>query len=74
MQKLVEHPSVRHCEIIEAQKVDGTICKHLLVYTSLVLDPARSGYDKAAHAGLMAEIHGLLDRRPDLDGADLEGA
>jgi hypothetical protein len=74
MPKLIEHPSIKHCEIIETEKLDGTVCKHVLVYTSLVLDPGRDGYDKAAHDGLMVEVHGLLDRHPDLDGADVEGA
>lgn len=74
MQKLIDHPSIKHCEIIETEKLDGTVLKHVLVYTSLILDPNREGYDKAKHDDLMAEIHGLLDRHPDIDGADVEGA
>lgn len=74
MHNIIDHPSVKHCEIIETEKIDGTVCKHVLVYTSLILDPGRDGYDKAAHDGLMAQIHALLDRHPDIDGADVEGA
>ena len=74
MQKLIDHPSIKHCEIVETETLDGTVCKHVLVYTSLILAPGRAGYDKAAHDTLMTEIHGLLDRHPDVAGADVEGA
>jgi hypothetical protein len=73
MQKLIDHPGVSHSEIVETEKLDGTVCKHLHVYTSIVLDPGAGGYDKAAHDSLMSQIHDLLDRHLDIDGADIEG-
>lgn len=72
MEKLIAHPGVRHSQIVETEKLDGTVCKHLLVYTSVVLDPGAEHYDKAAHESLMKEIHATLDRHPELDGADIE--
>lgn len=74
MQKLIDHPNVSRCEVVETEKLDGTLCKHVVVFTSVVLDPSRGGYDKSAHDSLMAQIHEFLDRHPDVDGADVEGA
>ncbi len=72
MRKLIDHPGVRHSEIIETEKLNGTVRRHLLVYTSVVLDPGSERYDRAAYESLMSEIHAALDRNPDLDGADIE--
>lgn len=72
MEKLIDYPGVKHSQIVDTEKLDGTVCKHLLVYTSVVLDPGAADYDKAAHDGLMQQIHAALDRHPELDGADIE--
>lgn len=74
MDKLQQHSSVKHARLVEAERLDGTVLRHVVVHTGLVLDPSRDGYDKAAHDDLMAAIHALLDRHPDIDGADVEGA
>ena len=39
----------------------------------LIDHPGAGGYDKAAHDSLMSQIHDLLDRHLDIDGADIEG-
>lgn len=73
MQKLIDHPNVTHAEVYEAAMRDGAMATRVLVRTDLVLDPDSDRFDQQSYAALMAAIQDLMDRRPDITAADIEG-
>ena len=74
MQKLIDHPHVSHAEVYEAAMRDGSMARRVLIRTGLVLDPGSPDYDESAYKSLMDAIEEVMERRPDITAADIEGS
>lgn len=74
MEKIIGHGSVTYAAIEETAMWNGGKTMRLVVRTTLVLNPEASGYDRAAYGQLMDEIKAYMDRHPEIDATDIDGA